>query len=57
MKPLSPMEDKVMNVLRTIRNYRNYRRTVAQLNALSNRQLDDLGIVRGDIPEIVRIGR
>ena len=46
-----------MNVLRTIRNYRNYRRTVAQLNALSNRQLDDLGIVRGDIPEIVRIGR
>ncbi len=46
-----------MNVLRSIRNYRNYHRTVAQLNSLSNRQLDDLGIVRGDIPEIVRAGR
>ncbi len=46
-----------MNVIRSLRNYRNFRRTVGQLNAMSNYQLDDLGIVRCDIPEIVRSGR
>ena len=46
-----------MNVLRTIRNYRNYRRTIGQLNAMSNHQLDDLGIVRADIADIARSAR
>ena len=43
-----------MNVLRTIRNYRNYRRTIGELNAMSNHQLVDLGIERGDIRNIAR---
>lgn len=43
-----------MNVLRSFQNWQSYRRTVAELNALSNRELDDLGIVRGDIPFVAR---
>lgn len=31
-----------------------YRRTVFELNSCSNRELDDLGIARCDIPEIAR---
>ncbi len=37
-----------------IKAWRNYRRTCAELNALSNRELDDIGIVRGDIPQVSR---
>lgn len=40
----------------SIKKWRNYHRTVSELNALSNRELDDLGIVRGDIPQIARGG-
>ncbi len=43
-----------MNVIGSYKKWRNYRRTVAELNALSNRELDDLGINRGDIPFIAR---
>ena len=43
-----------MNVMRSFKNWQNYRRTVAELNALSNRELDDLGIVRGEIPFVAR---
>ena len=43
-----------MNMIGSYRKWRNYRRTVAELNALSNRELDDLGINRGDIPFIAR---
>lgn len=32
-----------------ITTWRRYSRTVAELSALSNRELDDLGIVRADI--------
>lgn len=43
-----------MDMIGTFRKWRNYRRTVAELNALSNRELDDLGISRGDIPFVAR---
>ena len=43
-----------MNVVGSFRKWRNYRRTVSELNALSNRELDDLGINRGDIPYVAR---
>lgn len=46
-----------MNMFRSINKWRNYRRAVAELNTLSNRELDDLGIIRGDIPFIARNGR
>ena len=43
-----------MNVFGTYKNWRNYRRTVNELNALSTRELDDLGIARSDIPAVAR---
>jgi len=43
-----------MNVIGSFRKWRNYRRTVSELNSLSNRELDDLGINRGDINFVAR---
>ncbi|AMS42282.1 DUF1127 domain-containing protein [Aminobacter sp. NyZ550] len=43
-----------MNLLRTYRNWRAYRETVNELGRLSNRQLADLGINRGEIQSIAR---
>ena len=43
-----------MNVIGSYTKWRNYRRTVNELNSLSNRELDDLGITRGDIPFVAR---
>jgi uncharacterized protein YjiS (DUF1127 family) len=34
--------------------WKRYNRTVAELNALSNRELADLGIIRADIHSIAR---
>ncbi len=34
--------------------YKKYSRTVAELESLSNRDLDDLGFSRGDIKRIAR---
>lgn len=38
-----------MNLVRNYRNWRRYRDTVNELSRLSNRELNDLGINRGDI--------
>jgi uncharacterized protein YjiS (DUF1127 family) len=38
-----------MNLVRNYRNWRRYRDTVNELSRLSNRELNDLGITRGDI--------
>jgi len=46
-----------MNMFQSINKWRNYRRTVTELNSLTNRELDDLGIVRGDIHRLARHGR
>ena len=43
-----------MNLIRNYRNWRRYRDTVNELNRLSNRELDDLGISRADIPFVAR---
>ncbi|MEJ1157056.1 DUF1127 domain-containing protein [Prosthecomicrobium sp. N25] len=37
--------------------YRTYREAVRQLNALDDRQLSDIGVDRGRIQELVRLGR
>jgi len=39
-----------MNVRRSFREWRRYRETVSELNRMSDRELSDLGISRGDIP-------
>ncbi|WP_127523735.1 DUF1127 domain-containing protein [Mesorhizobium sp. Z1-4] len=43
-----------MNLIRNYRNWRRYRDTVNELNRLSSRELNDLGINRGDIPFVAR---
>jgi len=43
-----------MDVIGSFRKWRNYRRTVSELSSLSNRELDDLGINRGDINFVAR---
>jgi uncharacterized protein YjiS (DUF1127 family) len=43
-----------MNLIRNYRNWRRYRDTVNELSRLSNRELNDLGINRGDIPFVAR---
>lgn len=43
-----------MNITRSFAQWRTYRNTVAELNTLSQRELDDMGIARGDIRRIAR---
>ncbi|ACL57175.1 DUF1127 domain-containing protein [Methylobacterium nodulans] len=41
-------------ILSKIRSYLRYRETVTELSRLSDRELDDLGISRYEIPGIAR---
>jgi uncharacterized protein YjiS (DUF1127 family) len=41
-----------MNILGSYKMWKRVRQTRTQLNALSTRELNDLGISRGDIPFI-----
>ncbi len=50
-------EVDVMNIFSNFNEWREYRRAVNELNALSNRELDDLGITRGEIRRVVRHGQ
>lgn len=43
-----------MNIARSINNWRKYRQTVTELGRMSNRELRDLGIERGDIDRVAR---
>ena len=43
-----------MNLIRSYRNWRAYRETVTELGRLTNRQLADLGINRGEIANVAR---
>jgi uncharacterized protein YjiS (DUF1127 family) len=43
-----------MNLIRNYRNWRRYRDTVNELSRLSTRELNDLGISRGDIHYVAR---
>ncbi len=46
-----------MDIIGKFKDWRSYRRTVNELGALSNRELDDLGISRSEIPHVARRGR
>jgi uncharacterized protein YjiS (DUF1127 family) len=46
-----------MNIVGKFKDWRSYRRTIAELSALSNRELSDLGISRSDIPFVARKAR
>lgn len=41
-------------VVAKIRNWRRYRETVNELSRLTDRELEDLGIARWDIPFVAR---
>lgn len=43
-----------MSLIQNYRNWRRYRETVNELSRLSNRELNDLGIARGEIPFVAR---
>lgn len=43
-----------MNVARTFNNWRKYRQTVAELGRMTTRELNDVGISRGDIHRVAR---
>lgn len=43
-----------MNILRSYNNWRRYRETYNELSRLSQRELNDLGISRGEIAAIAR---
>ena len=48
---------ETMNVIGSYKNWRNYHRTINELNALTTRELNDLGIARCDIPAVARGNR
>lgn len=43
-----------MDILGKFRDWHAYRQTVKELSALSNRELADLGLSRGDIRSVAR---
>ena len=44
----------IMNIARSFNNWRKYRQTVAELDRMSARELNDLGISRGQIRDIAK---
>ncbi|MFK7901834.1 MAG: DUF1127 domain-containing protein [Nitratireductor sp.] len=45
-----------MNIIGNYKKWRSYRRTVNELSALSNRELNDLGIHRSSIQTVAKTG-
>ncbi|MCS6762338.1 MAG: DUF1127 domain-containing protein [Candidatus Devosia symbiotica] len=43
-----------MNIRQKIAQFAQYQRTLRELSALDDRQLNDLGITKGDIKNIAR---
>lgn len=55
-EPLArPQErNRTMNLARSFNNWRKYRQTCTELGRMSDRELNDLGIGRADIPYVAR---
>ncbi len=43
-----------MNIKKSYASWRKYRQTVNELSRMSDRELSDLGIARGDIGNVAR---
>lgn len=54
MRTREKERNKTMNIVRDFQNWRRYRNTVNELNGLSTRVLDDLGIQRANIRSVAR---
>ena len=48
------MSGNSKSILNQYRRWRRYRDTLRELNSLTSRELDDLGITRGDIGRVAR---
>jgi uncharacterized protein YjiS (DUF1127 family) len=44
----------IASLISKVQSYLRYRETVRELSKLTDRELDDLGIVRGEIADIAR---
>jgi len=53
-KTIGTQKDTKMNITRSFAEWRRYRATCNELNRLTSRELNDLGISRGDIPFVAR---
>ena len=42
----------LLSIFRAIQSFRDYHRNLRELNQLSDRELADIGIERGDIPRV-----
>jgi uncharacterized protein YjiS (DUF1127 family) len=42
----------LLSILRAIQSFKDYHRNLRELNQLSDRELADIGIERGDIPRV-----
>ncbi|PDT39831.1 DUF1127 domain-containing protein [Sinorhizobium sp. FG01] len=49
-----PERNRIMNLARSFNNWRKYRQTCNELGRMSDRELNDLGIGRADIPYVAR---
>ena len=45
-----------MSIVKNYRAWRRYRMTVSQLNRMSDHELRDIGVERGNIPFVARVG-
>ncbi|MEM0934487.1 MAG: DUF1127 domain-containing protein [Pseudomonadota bacterium] len=52
--PLASKGSFFANAFAAVQRYRLMRRTYNELSALSNRELDDLGLGRGDLMDVAR---
>ena len=48
------MTTLLKNFLQKLRNYGQYRRSLKELNQLTDRELNDIGIGRGDIYRVAK---
>jgi len=49
-------ERRKMSIVKNYRAWRRYRMTVSQLNRMSDHELRDIGVERGNIPFVARVG-
>lgn len=54
---LPERKTEIMSIFKNYRNWRRFRTAIDELSRLSNRELDDIGITRADIPHVARRGR
>ncbi|RIY00972.1 DUF1127 domain-containing protein [Aureimonas flava] len=45
------------SIAQRIQSFRSHRRTIIELNSMDDRMLSDIGVLRGDIDRMVRVGR